>query len=316
MAECVGAGAAGLVASGILGASQARVALIEANALGGDCTHVGCPIQGSPARLLSQVAAARRAIDSGWLDGRVEADGRAALRWPEGSYQRRRGATEWSAEELGADVFSGARSSRPTGYVCRRGGESSPVVELEFDRLILANGSTPLMPPIEGLDQVDASPTKRCSTRSATTLDGDHRGGSDRQRFARRSVASGVEIITIVEASGPHPPRDDPRAGEVVAGVLTREGSVNLLTDVPLIGSSRPLPESRCAPVIPRSKRSAGFSWRWVGLLLPIPGTPHWGSRSTRSGFPIVDAHYLRTHPTFTRLATWRCGAAFTHMAA
>ncbi|MEZ5270629.1 MAG: hypothetical protein R2789_19485, partial [Microthrixaceae bacterium] len=38
----LGAGAAGLVASGILGASQARVALIEANALGGDCTHVGC----------------------------------------------------------------------------------------------------------------------------------------------------------------------------------------------------------------------------------------------------------------------------------
>ncbi len=313
----LGAGAAGLVASGILGATQARVALIEANALGGDCTHVGCVPSKALLHVSSQVAAAQRAIESGWLDGRVEADGAAALR------HLREVRADVAAsdgverfEELGAEVFFGRASFPDANRVRVSPGEQSPspVVELEFDKLILANGSTPLLPPIEGLDGVDALTNETVfeldePPRSMVIIGAGPIGCELGQAFCRL----GVEI-TIVEASERILPRDDPRAGEVVAEVLTREG-VNLLTgrSVDRIEQTTSGVEVRAGDATVRAERVLLA----VGRAAPgDPGYAALGVEVDRGGFPIVDAHLRTTAPHVHAVGDVALRSRFTHMAA
>jgi len=142
----VGGGTAGLVSA--LGAAGlgARVALLERDRLGGDCLHTGCVPSKAILRTSRAVGEIRRAVHLGVHLGRFDVDFGAVM---QRMRQRRVDLAPNDSVErmtrLGIDVFFGAGSfSGPRELALG----STP---LRFRRAIIATGSRPAVPPIDGL---------------------------------------------------------------------------------------------------------------------------------------------------------------------
>jgi pyruvate/2-oxoglutarate dehydrogenase complex dihydrolipoamide dehydrogenase (E3) component len=142
----IGAGSAGLVSALVAAKAGAKVTLIEANKMGGDCLNTGCVPSKAIIHAARLVAQARAATRMGLLGPAGHVDSAAAMRYvrssiaavaPHDSVERYRG--------LGVDV--------------RRGNAtiSSPwTVEVDGDILstraiIIAAGAEPAVPPIPGI---------------------------------------------------------------------------------------------------------------------------------------------------------------------
>src|SRR5580704_7423692 len=143
----IGGGTAGLVSA--VGAAElgARVALVERQRIGGDCLNTGCVPSKAILRTARAVGEIRRAPDLGVHIGRVDVDvdfGAVMRRMR----QRRAGlAPNDSAERmtrLGIDVFFGAASFRSAREVAL--GSTT----LRFRRAVIATGSRPAVPRIDG----------------------------------------------------------------------------------------------------------------------------------------------------------------------
>ena len=145
----IGAGTAGLVAAAGTAGLGGRVALIERHKMGGDCLNFGCvPSKAliSSARLLH---AMRNAADWGIEPTRVESDFKRVF----GRMRERRATiaphdSQERFESLGVDVFRG--ESR---FVSPRAVEVDGIT-LRGAHLVIATGTRPAVPPIEGLDRV------------------------------------------------------------------------------------------------------------------------------------------------------------------
>ncbi len=310
----VGAGAAGLVASGFLGATEARVALIEGNALGGDCTHVGCVPSKAVLHVASVVASARRGLDSGLLTGEVAADGAAAMR----EMRRIRADIAQSDsverfEALGVDVYFGrARFDGPDSLTVTPG--DGPEVDLRFDRVILATGSVPVVPSIEGIDGVDVLTNETVfdldePPTSLVIVGAGPVGCELGQAFSRL----GTEV-TIVEEAERVLPRDEERASQVLAGVLRSEGlDLRLGARV-----ERVSPAGEGISVV-----AGGETVTAERLLVaagrgapPDPGYARLGVAVDGDGFPVVDDRMRTTAPHVHAVGDVALSARFTHMAA
>jgi pyruvate/2-oxoglutarate dehydrogenase complex dihydrolipoamide dehydrogenase (E3) component len=147
----IGAGAAGLVSAS--GAAQLglKTVLIEANAMGGECLNSGCV----PSKaILSAAHAARQAAGMPAMgihtDGAVKVDFQAVMEHvrsairaiePHDSQDR--------FEGLGATVIRDwARFTGPRTIVV---GDQT----IYFKKAVIATGSSPMVPPIDGIDEVD-----------------------------------------------------------------------------------------------------------------------------------------------------------------
>jgi pyruvate/2-oxoglutarate dehydrogenase complex dihydrolipoamide dehydrogenase (E3) component len=144
----VGGGTAGLVSAAGAAGLGARVALVERKRLGGDCLNTGCVPSKAILRTARAVGEIRRAPDLGVQIGRVDVDFGAVMRRMR---QRRAGlAPNDSAERmtrLGIDVFFGTAS-----FISARELAVGSTT-LRFRRAVIATGSRPAVPPIEGLDR-------------------------------------------------------------------------------------------------------------------------------------------------------------------
>ena len=151
----IGAGAAGLVTAYIGAAVKARVTLVEAGPMGGDCLNTGCVPSKALihcARVAQQARTAGQfgvGIDSVEIDfprvmGHVrEAIARIA---PHDSVERYTG--------LGVEVLQGrAQLIDPwtVKVALNDGGEQL----LTARAIVLATGAEPLVPPLPGLEQID-----------------------------------------------------------------------------------------------------------------------------------------------------------------
>src|SRR5579864_3655386 len=142
----IGGGTAGLVSAVGAAALGARVALVERKRLGGDCLNTGCVPSKAILRTARAVGEIRRAADLGVHIGRCDIDFAAVMH----RMRQRRAALapNDSAERvtrLGIDVFFGAGSFiRPRELAL---GSTS----LRFRRAVIATGSRPAVPPVDGL---------------------------------------------------------------------------------------------------------------------------------------------------------------------
>jgi pyruvate/2-oxoglutarate dehydrogenase complex dihydrolipoamide dehydrogenase (E3) component/uncharacterized membrane protein YdjX (TVP38/TMEM64 family) len=215
----IGAGAAGLVSSYIGATVKARVALIEKNAMGGDCLNTGCVPSKAllrTARLLAEARDSERygirrmdsEVDFGDVMRRVKAV--IAKIEPHDSPERYRA--------MGVDVIQS------------HGTLVSPwEVEVDGRRIsarsiVLATGAEPLVPPIEGLADTpyltsDTLWELESLPERLVVLGGGPIGSELTQAFARL----GSEV-TVVEMADRLLPREDPEAGELLAGSLQRDG--------------------------------------------------------------------------------------------
>ncbi|WP_435111959.1 dihydrolipoyl dehydrogenase family protein [Nocardiopsis synnemataformans] len=198
----IGGGSAGLSAARTAVAAGARPTLVTEGPPGGDCTFTGCV----PSKALIEAAA------------RGE-DFTAALRRVRGAVDAV-AATEDEATLAteGIDVLRG-RAMFLSPYEVDVG-----TCVLATDRVVIATGSAPLLPPVPGLHELEPLTsdnvfTLRQQPRSLAVLGGGAVGCELAQAFTRLGTA-----VTVVEAAGRLLPNEDPEASDVLADRFAAEG--------------------------------------------------------------------------------------------
>lgn len=195
-----------------------RVALVEAELVGGECSYWACMPSKALLRSGHAMRAARRLPGAaGAVTGPLDADEVLARRTRFTSGWDDRGQVEWLAS-AGIDLVRG------------RGRLVGPRrVQVGDDRVLsagavaLATGSVPAVPPIPGL--TEASPW---GTRDATAADhvpprllvlGGGVAGTE-LAFAFSSLGSRVTVLSLTHLLD----REEPFAGELVTAALVEEG--------------------------------------------------------------------------------------------
>lgn len=198
----IGGGAAGLAAARAGRRRDVTVALVSSGPLGGDCTFYGCV----PSKTL--IESARQGLDFTAAGGRVHAT------------VKRIAATE-NADALRRErievIEASARLAGPGQLDVAGSG-------LHYRRLVIATGSVPAMPPIEGIGNVGALTNETIfdlTTQPASLLiiGGGPIGVELGQAFARLGTA-----VTIVEAAERLIAREEPEASTVIAAALRADG--------------------------------------------------------------------------------------------
>lgn len=144
----IGAGPGGLVASAAAAALGARVALVEANRLGGDCLNYGCVPSKALLSAARIAANARRACDFGVSTGQVAVDFAAVMQRMQAlRAQIARNDSAQRFRDLGVDVYFG-RAEFTGPHALHVEGQT-----LTFSKAIIATGSRPHVPDIPGLSE-------------------------------------------------------------------------------------------------------------------------------------------------------------------
>jgi pyruvate/2-oxoglutarate dehydrogenase complex dihydrolipoamide dehydrogenase (E3) component len=213
----IGAGSAGL--SVAAGASQmgSSVVLIEKGEMGGDCLNFGCVPSKSLIAAAEAAHAARQAARFGVGVAEPRVDGSAVFRRvreviaaiaPNDSVER--------FEGLGVKVIRAP--ARFTGPDSVRAGD----VEVRARRFVVATGSSPVAPPIPGLDQVPYLTNETVFDLGAIpkhliVLGGGPIGIELAQAFRR--LGANVSVVEMQSILG----REDPELVDVVRLQLRRE---------------------------------------------------------------------------------------------
>jgi pyruvate/2-oxoglutarate dehydrogenase complex dihydrolipoamide dehydrogenase (E3) component len=211
----LGGGASGEAFMGALRRrdKEIRMTLVEHELVGGECSYWACIPSKTLLRPLEVAFRAHYApgvsatVDPvqvfKWRDDVAEKDDTKQAEWVRG---------------LGADVVRGTARIVEPGRV-EVDGEA-----LEYDELLVATGSVPTMPPIEGLDEVGAWTSREGTSASAVpeslAVVGAGAVGCELAQFYARAGSK----VTLVQSGDYILPRIDRDAGDLLAGLLDEEG--------------------------------------------------------------------------------------------
>jgi pyruvate/2-oxoglutarate dehydrogenase complex dihydrolipoamide dehydrogenase (E3) component len=211
----IGSGPAGGVAASRLAAQRLRVALIERELVGGECAYWACV----PSKTLLRPTEARAEA------GRVAGLDRPRQDWaPLAAYRDFMIRYLDDAKQIedyrdeGVDVFKGDGTISGSGAV--QVGDRS----LSTERIIVATGSDPAIPAIDGLAEAGYWTNRQATTLkelpdSIVVLGGGPVGVELGQFLARFDVK-----VTLVQAEDRLIPREEPAVGELLAAALEADG--------------------------------------------------------------------------------------------
>jgi dihydrolipoamide dehydrogenase len=217
----IGGGPAGEVAAGRVADRGLETVLAERELVGGECTYWGCIPSKTLVRPGDVLAAARRVPGAAAaVSGPV--DVAAALAWRDymTSSWDDAGQERWLAEH-GIRLLRGAARLAGERQVAVDGG---PVIRARR-AVVLATGSSAVLPPVPGLAEVrpwdnrSATAAKELPAR-LLVLGGGAVGVELAQAFSRLGSAE----VTVVEGAPALLPREEPFAGEELLAAFTREG--------------------------------------------------------------------------------------------
>jgi dihydrolipoamide dehydrogenase len=220
----LGAGSAGETVAGGLADAGRSVALVADGLVGGECPYLAC----MPSKALLRSAAVRtlvgRAHELGAVAGPLDvgdpapAFARAVARRDDiAEHGDDREAAE-SLEARGVALLRGRGAA--TGPGTARVGD----VELTWDELVVATGSRPVVPPIDGLDEVpwwtsDEALTSAELPGRLVVLGGGPVGCELAQAYARFGV-----VVTLVESGDRLLSDAEPEVSAAVAAALEADG--------------------------------------------------------------------------------------------
>ena len=198
----IGGGSAGLGAAFAARFRGKRVTIVQDGPIGGDCTFTGCV----PSKAL--LAAASKGLSFGDAMGRV------------------RQAVEAVAYEERAEVLRGRGIDVIEGSARMRGGGRVEVdgSEVAADRLVIAAGSAPAVPPIPGLAEAGCLTSDdlfALEQRPARLV--IIGGGPIGCEMAQAFSLFGTEVV-LIEGAERLLPRDDADASRAIHTSLTRRG--------------------------------------------------------------------------------------------
>jgi dihydrolipoamide dehydrogenase len=190
--------------------------LVESRLVGGECSYFAC----MPTKTMLRAAELSSSLERapGMSPQKPEAGGVWSWRdWVTSDWDDA-GQLEWLEGQRCAFVRGYGRVLRP-GVV-----EVEDGPELEYDRLVIATGSAPAIPPVDGLDSVDywtnqdATRTHEIPT-SVAVMGGGPVGAELAQFFARLGSS-----VTMIEHGPRLLGRVHEEAGELLAEVFREEG--------------------------------------------------------------------------------------------
>lgn len=284
----IGAGAAGLVSAYVAAAAQARVTLVEAHAMGGDCLNTGCVPSKALIRSAALAHQMRHASDWGLTDTPTTipfADVIARVHRiiahiaPHDSVARYRG--------LGVEVLQGqARLIDP--WTVQVTAPDGSMQRLTTRAVILATGAQPVLPPVPGLDLVDPLTSETLwdrlrdrdkAPRRLVVLGGGAIGCEMAQAFARLgSEVTQIEVAPLLLA------REDPEVSAQVKDALQAEG-VRVLTGrtalrcgtdddgrwIEVDGAPGRIPFDEILVAVGRRARLSGLGLEDLGIPTDVP---------------------------------------------
>jgi pyruvate/2-oxoglutarate dehydrogenase complex dihydrolipoamide dehydrogenase (E3) component len=213
----IGAGSGGLTAARFAAQLGARVALVERDRIGGDCTWTGCVPSKSLIRVAKVAHEVRIAARFGVSASSPIVQMNVVRRYIDDKVQRIYAPT--SPEALtreGIDVVLG-RAAFVDARTVRVGDRT-----LQGRQFLINTGASPVVPAVTGLEQVRYLTYQRIFDtdslpESLIVIGGGPLGLEIAQAYQRL----GCQVTVIANALLPH---DDPEAARVVRDVLEREG--------------------------------------------------------------------------------------------
>lgn len=215
----IGAGSAGFSAAITAAEQGARVALIGHGTIGGTCVNVGCV----PSKTLIRAAEALHRIRALWrfdgLEGQARLVDWNALRRQKDELVmglRKSKYFDLLSSYESVDYFEGRARLANGGVIV----DSAP---LRADKVIVATGASPALPPIPGIDTVPHLTSTTALEleelpRSLLVLGGGYIGCELGQMFARMGVrVTIVDIVPILSAG-------EPEVSRALAGCFRDEG--------------------------------------------------------------------------------------------
>ena len=310
----IGAGSGGLVTAAGAAGLGAKVALIEKNALGGDCLNVGCVPSKALLSAAKRAAAVRDAGDYGIRGAEAaEVDFPAVMdRMRELRAQIAPNDSAKRFRDLGIDVFLGE------GRFCDDKTIEVDGKKLKFSKAVIATGARAIILPIPGLEEAGAltnetlfSLTER--PKRLAVIGAGPIGCEMAQAFARL----GCEV-SLFEAKCKTLPREDEDAAKIVESAMIRDG-VRLICDAKIEKVERSGDEKiLCLDYQGQSQQShfdqvlvgVGRAPNVEGIGLEAAGVRF----DTRKGVE-VDEHLRTSNPKIFAVGDVAMDYKFTHMA-
>ena len=218
-AVVIGAGPAGEVCAGELSDGGMKVAIVERELVAGECSYWACiPTKTllRPGEAIGQAREAPGAAEA--VTGEIDAQ--AALEWRSfmTSDWDDAGQVAW-LESVNVELFRGE------GRIEGKGRVSVGDQTLECDHIVVATGSAPAIPPIDGLSEAEGVWTNREATEmkeipeSAIVL-GAGPVGLELSQILHRFGAR----VTLIEGLSQPLSRENEAAGKAIEDALRAEG--------------------------------------------------------------------------------------------
>ncbi|GCF11553.1 dihydrolipoyl dehydrogenase family protein [Dictyobacter arantiisoli] len=305
----IGGGSAGLTAAHLAQSLGANVLLIDKQRLGGDCLHYGCV----PSKSLIHAAHVVQQVRQAAQFGSIVTCQQVAMAKVSASIQhiiQQVSDAEKTYTEGVTVRFGRASFTAPTTLLLED-------EEITSRNILIATGSRPALPPIEGLQATGYLTNEDVfdltALPEALVIAG---GGPIGVELAQALGRLGARV-TIIQGPERLLPREDPEVSEALAGILKSEG-IDIITNARVVSTYR----QGAKKVIVARQGKEMLQFEADELLLALgrqPNIEHLhleaaGVHSSQKGIPVNE--YLQTSvPNIFALGDVIGGYLFTHVA-